>query len=288
MDPPELEPEIMAYYETSWDEDARLRDGMGQLELLRTQEIIRRHLPAGPRRVLDVGGASGVHAEWLLDDGHEVHLVDPVAWHVEAARSRLGGRDGFTAEVGDGRHLSASDRSFDAVLLLGPLYHLTQRPDRFGCWREAHRVLRPGGVAMAAIITRFASLFSGLSSGDLFDPEFRAVVERDLVDGQHRNPSDKDWFTTAYFHHPNEARGEATEAGFEVDAVLGVEGIATWIPRVERWWPDPERRQAIIGAARAIESEPTLLGLGPHVIVIARKPRAAGDTEVAALDVRPI
>jgi hypothetical protein len=132
---------------------------------------------------------------------------------------------------------------------------------------------------MAAIISRFASLFSGLSSGDLFDPEFRAVVERDLKDGQHRNPGDKDWFTTAYFHHPNEVTQEAAEAGFEVEAVLGVEGIATWIPGIDLWWKDPERRQAIIDAARAIESEPTLLGLGPHVVAIARKPRSTGGTE---------
>lgn len=278
MDVPELEPEILSYYETAWDEDARLRGGIGQLELLRTQEIVRRHLPSGSQRVLDVGGASGIHAEWLLNDGHQVHLIDPVPGHVDAARSHLGGRDGFTAEVGDGRHLPVADGSFDAVLLMGPLYHLPERADRIQCWREAHRVLRSGGIAMAAIITRFASLFSGLSSGDLFDPEFRAVVERDLTDGQHRNPGDKDWFTTAYFHHPDEATEEAAEAGFEMEAVLGVEGIATWIPRLERWWSDPGRRQVIIDAARAIESEPTLLGLGPHLVAIARKPRPARRT----------
>ena len=281
MDVPELEPEILAYYETVWDEDARLRGGIGQLEFLRTQEIVRRHLPAGPLRVLDVGGASGVHAEWLLADGHDVWLIDPVPGHVEAARSRLGGRDRFAAEVGDGGHLSVAGQSFDAVLLMGPLYHLTERADRIQCWREAHRVLRPGGVAMAAVITRFASLFSGMSSGDLFDPEFRTVVDRDLIDGQHRNPGDKDWFTTAYFHHPDEAAEEAAEAGFEVEAVLGVEGIASWIPRVERWWQEPERRQVIIDAARAIESEATLLGLGPHLVAIARKGPTSGSTEVS-------
>jgi SAM-dependent methyltransferase len=276
MDAPGLDPEILSYYETAWDEDARLRGGMGQLELLRTQEIVRRHLPEGSQRILDVGGASGVHAEWLLDDGHAVHLIDPVPGHVEAARSHLGGRDGFTAEIGDGRHLTVADESFDAVLLMGPLYHLTERADRIQCWSEAHRVLRSGGVAIAAIITRFASLFSGLSSGDLFNPEFRAVVERDLIDGQHRNPGDKDWFTTAYFHHPDEATEEAAEAGLEMERVLGVEGIATWIPPVGGWWKDPERRQVIIDAARAIESEPTLLGLGPHLVAIARKPYSTG------------
>ncbi len=272
MDGPPLDPEILEYYATAWDEDARIRSGLGELEFLRTQEIVRRFLPADPLRILDVGGASGVHAEWLLDDGHHVHLIDPVPIHVDVARSRLGDRPRFRADTGDGRHLPVPDASCHAVLLMGPLYHLTERSDRVACWTEAFRVLEPGGLVVAAVITRFASLFSGLSGGDFFDPEFRAVVERDLIDGQHRNPSDKDWFTTAYFHRPDEVAAEATDAGFEVVAVLGVEGIAMWIPRLERWWPDPERRTAIVDAARAIESEPTLLGLGPHLLAIARKP----------------
>jgi hypothetical protein len=122
---------------------------------------------------------------------------------------------------------------------------------------------------VASVITRFASLFSGLTTGDLFDPAFAAVVERDLVDGQHRNPQGRDWFTTAYFHHPHEAVEEASSAGLEVRAILGVEGIAAWIPGLEDRWGDPAARQIIVDAARSIEAEPTLLGLGPHLLVVA-------------------
>jgi len=272
MEPPELDPEILAYYEESWDEDARLRTGLGELEFLRTREIIHRFLPHGSLRILDVGGASGVHAEWLLEDGHVVHLIDPVPAHVEKARASLGERPRFSSTVGDGRRLDVPDASHDVVLLLGPLYHLTDRADRIATWREAARVVVPGGIVVASVITRFSSLFSGLSGGELFDPLFRAVVERDLRDGQHRNPTDENWFTTAYFHHPDEVAGEATEAGLDLDAVLGVEGLAAWIPRLERSWDDPEARQVVIDAARAIESEPTLIGLGPHLLAVASRP----------------
>ncbi|WP_211225456.1 methyltransferase domain-containing protein [Amycolatopsis nigrescens] len=69
--------EILAHYRTI-DEGARIIDGLGRLELLRTQEILRRHLPGAPSRVLDIGGGTGVHAAWLADDGHEVELFDVV------------------------------------------------------------------------------------------------------------------------------------------------------------------------------------------------------------------
>ena len=130
-------------------------------------------------------------------------------------------------------------------------------------------MLRPGGVVVASVITRFASLFSGLATGELFDPTFAPIVARDLVDGQHRNPAGRDWFTTAYFHHPLEVAEEASASGLEVRALLGVEGIASWIPGLADRWGDPVARETIIEAARSIESEPTLLGLGPHLLVVA-------------------
>ncbi len=160
--------EILEHYEQEVDEDLRLRRGLGELELLRTKEIIRRHLPRGSARILDVGGASGIHAEWLLEDGHSVHLVDPLPGHVEQATERLGKHDGFSAEVGDARALNAANRSYDAVLLLGPLYHLTESADRVTAWCEARRVVKGHGVVFGTSITRYAPLFEGLTGGALF------------------------------------------------------------------------------------------------------------------------
>lgn len=181
------EPPIHDHYDTAYDEDTRLRQGLGRLELARVQEIVRRHLPTSAR-VLDVGGATGVHSEWLLDDGHTVHLVDLLPGHVARASERLGSVVGFTAQVADARALPLPDASVDAVLLLGPLYHLTDRADRLAAWREAHRVVVPGGVVVAMAINRFASLFDGLAQSYLFDPAFRAIVAQDLATVCTRTP----------------------------------------------------------------------------------------------------
>jgi len=168
---------VVRHYEASREED-RLAGGLRELELVRTREILRRHLPVPPRRVLDVGGGTGIHAAWLLDDGYQVHLVDLTPRHVDEALARLGGR-GLTAGLGDARRLPRADDSFDAVLVLGPLYHLHETNDRVAALREARRVVRVGGLVAVAAINRFASLFDGLVREFLFDPDFRMIVERD-------------------------------------------------------------------------------------------------------------
>ena len=275
MNPEPLPPEIITYYRQA-GEAARLLGGAGQVELARTQEIILRHLPPGRSVVLDVGGGPGVYACWLAALGHEVHLIDASPMHVDQARVASGrqpGRELASARVGDARRLERPDASADAVLLLGPLYHLTQQPDRIVALGEARRELKPGGVLFAAGISRFASLFDGLFGGLFRDQAYVAIVERDLTDGQHRNPTSEDYFTTAYFHLPHELAAEVTQAGLTVLELLGVEGPAWLLPDLESRWADPRERERLIWAARSVEREPTLLGLSAHVIVVAQNRR---------------
>jgi SAM-dependent methyltransferase len=263
--------EIVRHYQTI-KEGRRITEGLGQLELLRTREVLSRYLPAQPGSILDVGGATGVHATWLASLGHRVHVVDLMPHHVDAAAGIDAPPGRVTAEVGDARDLPVADETFDAALLLGPLYHLTERVDRLLAWAEAQRVVRSGGYIFAAAISRFASLFDGLSRGFLFDSAFRKIAERDLREGQHRNPNDvPHWFTTAYFHHPDDLRREAETAGVEVVAVVGVEGLAGWLPQLDEQWATPEGRETILFSARRVESEPSLLGLSAHLIAVTRR-----------------
>jgi 2-polyprenyl-3-methyl-5-hydroxy-6-metoxy-1,4-benzoquinol methylase len=154
---------VIAHYEAT-REESRLATGLGRIELLRTQEILHRYLPPPPAQVLDVGGGTGVHAEWLAEEGFNVHLVDLSERHVEKVRADLTAA-GVTAELGDATSLEHPDGSFDVVLLLGPLYHLIERGARLEALREARRVVRPGGPVFVAAINRFASLFDGLARG---------------------------------------------------------------------------------------------------------------------------
>jgi SAM-dependent methyltransferase len=266
-----VDDEIRAYYETGVELD-RLAQGYSRLEFARTKELLARFLPPPPARILDVGGGPGTYAVWLADSGYEVRLVDAIPRHVDEARARSQGR--FSAVEGDARTLPEADDSYDAVLLLGPLYHLTERDDRLAALREARRVLRADGSVAAAAISRFASLLDGLYGGYLSDPRFWPVVERDLADGQHRSPTDTGEmpiFTTAFFHRPEELAGEVEEAGFRLERVFGIEGPG-WL-LIDRW-EDEQARENILRVARAVEQEHSVIGTSSHLLAVARKPES--------------
>jgi ubiquinone/menaquinone biosynthesis C-methylase UbiE len=267
--------EIAAYYQKGVERD-RLSAGSGALEFVRTCALLERYLPKPPAFIVDVGGGPGRYAVWLADRGYRVHLVDPVPLHVEQALAAAKSRSGASlvaAELGDARALPLPDGSADVVLLLGPLYHLTERAERLKALVEARRICRPGGVIVAAAISRFASTLDGLRGGYLQDPAFVAIAAADREHGRHRNPTGSlAWFTNAYFHRPEELAGELLAAGLTHEATLAVEGPAWLLPDLYEWVRDDKRRAPLLAALAAIEAEPALLGASAHLLGIARRP----------------
>lgn len=272
-DRPTLDPAILSYYDRR-PEETRLERGLARLEAARTRALIERHAPPPPATVLDVGGAAGTYAAWLAAAGYEVHLVEPVRRLLEEARRRNVSlaRPIASCEQGDARALAWPDASAHIVLLLGPLYHLTDAADRARALGEAARVLRPGGLLVAAAISRWASLLDGIAYDLLAVPDFREAVEQEVRDGQHRNPAQHDGlFTTAYFHRPEELRAEVTAAGLDVEGLFGLEGPARMLADFDARWADPRQRADLLRAAELLEAEPSLLGLSGHMLVVARK-----------------
>ncbi|MFG3339560.1 class I SAM-dependent methyltransferase [Glycomyces sp. NPDC048151] len=265
----EFEAEIESYYERG-EEGARLtRSPRGRLEFARMQDLLRRKLPGGSLDVLDVGGATGIHSQWLAEDGHRVTLIDPVASQVAVAAEL----PGVTAVVGDARELPWGDATFDAVLLMGPLYHLTDRAHRVQAIAEAKRCARPGGVVAAVTINRTSGWCDWLlSQSNDIDRKISAEDSlRILGDGELRF-SDQDMFTTAYLAHPGEVFEEFADAGLKAPAQYAVQGFPGYIPELERLIDEPEARRHLMDGLRVIEAEPSLLGASNHLLTVAQVP----------------
>ena len=266
--------DILSYYE-AYDEASRLEKGGGLLENIRMRELILRFLPPPPSVVLDVGGGPGRYSCWLAGMGYEAHLVDPVEKHVRQAREASESQPRHplaSVALGDARSLDHRSGAVDAVLLMGPLYHLTDREERLNALREAHRVLKPGGLLVAKAVNRFASLLDGLTRGFIDDPDYLPILRRDLEEGQHRGHEDGlSYFTSAFFHRPEELESEVREGGFRNQGLYSVKGPGELATDLEARMSDPEKRDLLLDLVRSVEQEETLLGASSHFVVIATR-----------------
>ena len=261
---------IVSWYETQAGEPDRLLSGRGLLEGARTKELIARHLSAGSLAILDVGGGAGYYASWLAGLGHRVVLLDPVPLHVERARTAAGEPPAFHAQLGDARELPFGDGTFDAVLLLGPLYHLLEPDDRLHSLREARRVSKPGASVFAAAISRYALPGDGIRNGWIDSDEKQRSVEHVIAQGS-AAALEQEWFLTmCYCHRADELRAEVDSAGLAVEAVYGIEGPGFLVADIDGKWMDPASRERLLWAARLVESEPGLQEISGHLLAVAQ------------------
>ena len=266
---------IIDFYSEGTYERDRLAMGRGQLELIRTQQLLRRVLPAPPARVLDVGGGPGTYAAWLAGDGYDVRLIDLVPALVVQAKQRAGDPPAFAVRQGDARELDEPSGSADVVLLLGPLYHLPDRHDRDRALAQARRVLRPGGVVAAAAVNRFAGLLDHMRARLLDHERLERMRAGPLHDGR---LLDARVFTTAYFHRPGELGAELAEAGLADVQEFAVEGPG-WLlfdSSLREGEPGtPDDLELVEHATRCVEiveQEPSLLGASAHLLAVGREP----------------
>lgn len=270
---PSLDASFRRHYGAGVERD-RLLGGTSNLEFERTKRILLRYLPKRRATILDVGGGPGRYAFSLSELGHIVHLVDVTPLHIRQARRLEKKAKARLASItlGDARSLDFEDDSADVVLVFGPLYHLVRKNERLKALSEARRVLKPHGLLFAAAVSRFTSMLDGSFRGLIRDPGFVKIMDRDLKTGQHRNPTNNpEYFTTSFFHHPNELRKEVIKAGFSSVMLHSVMGFGWLLPMFNQYWNNPQLKERLMTMLERIESEPSLLGMSDHLLIFARK-----------------
>lgn len=208
----------------------------GRLERHRTEfavtlRVMEEYLPPPPARILDVGGGPGRYALHLAAQGYEVTLVDLSSNLLEFAKQKS--QESGTA-LADYVHANALNLDrlepayYDAVLLMGPLYHLIDLEQRRRAVQEVKHVLKSGGEIFASFITRYAPLRDAAK----YDPARiinKAAQHKEILEtGVHRHP-EAGGFTYAYFAHPSEIKPFMEEAGFKTLDLVACEGVVSMI-----------------------------------------------------------
>lgn len=267
-----MDPKGLAGYNAG-AELGRLHRGLGLIEFARTKELLAEYLPPPPAVIYDIGGAYGEYAFWLAERGYEVHLFDLAGEHIRMARMHAAesGPALAAAEVADARCIPRKDGSTDAVLLLGPLYHLTEKEARAACLAECRRLLKPGGVLFTAHITPWAPMLDNVIhydedarlDDDVLFLRLKATVETGLHMGK--------LIGRMYFHHPQAAREEIACAGFADVRLCGVIGPCWAVRNLDAIWPDQMKRESILRVVRLLDREESLMGFSTHFLSISHR-----------------
>ena len=148
------------------DENARLISRHGSVEYLTTMRYINRYVKPGSR-ILELGAGTGRYSIALSRAGHRVTALELIGHNIDVFKEQLNENDSIDIVQGNAMDLSAfADESFDAVLILGPLYHLYNDQDQCAVLSEAKRVLAPDGVIFAAYCMNEATMIQFCFKGD--------------------------------------------------------------------------------------------------------------------------
>lgn len=236
-----------------------------------TMRALREFLPPAPACVIDIGGGPGRYALSLAEAGYGVTLVDLSEGNVAFAREKANEMGVRLEGIFQKNALDLSDfpsKSFEAALLMGPLYHLQKESERLQALSEARKLLKPGGLIFASFISRFAAFQDAASKGFAWILERPEVTEKLLTTGI--NAGEVDGFTDAYFAHPDEVIPLCEAAGFETIIRIGCEGMAggheAYINSLQgrdfEIWADLNYR---------IGKDPAAIGASEHILYVGRK-----------------
>ena len=274
----------LTYYESGFEHN-RLRTGIGLIEFERTKEILLEKLPKAPAVIYDIGGAYGEYSWWLTSLGYEVHLFDLFPKNIEMSKElgkmypncKLN-----SAEVCDALSVPRESKSADAVLLMGPLYHITDYNERISAIEESRRLLKDGGVLFTAALTPFSVLLYNITVYDplgenpnktLEDSNFIRMVEREIKDGHHINPNNKIYsgIGSAYLHTAKTLREELCAGGFEESTIHSMMGGAWLAKDIEKLWENEASKNALMNTVRLLDTCEEIIGLSGHLLSVSRK-----------------
>lgn len=262
--------DIAAYYNSDPEREHN-RLERHQLEHDLTWCYLNRYLPSRGT-ILEIGAATGRYTLGLARRGYSITAVDLSAALVEGCRRSITA-EGLERQVrfvvADARDLrEVTEREFDVVLLMGPLYHLTVEADRKAALKQAFDRLRGGGILFSAFISRFGimgDLIKNMPDWIEDQAEVRSILEKG---------KDPDHFPQGgfrgYFASASEIAPLHEAIGLETLKVAGVEPAISANDESYNCLQG-QQRQLWLELLFEISAEKSIIGASRHLLYIGRK-----------------
>jgi 2-polyprenyl-3-methyl-5-hydroxy-6-metoxy-1,4-benzoquinol methylase len=260
---------IQAFYDNyAARESTRLE--RHQLERDVTWRYLDKYLPPGGN-ILEIGAATGAYTIPLARRGYDVTAVDLSPKLLEICQKRVAEEqleEKVTCLAADARDLSkVRNRLFDAVLMMGPLYHLVEKEDRETALEEAYKKLKPGGKIFSTFISRYG-IWGDVMKNIPHYIERQVDLKSVLAKGKDANVADFEF--RGYFAKAKELVPLHKKAGFKKLALAGIE------PAISA---DDESYNKLQGEHRrlwldlffSLSTEATIIGASRHLLYIGVK-----------------
>ena len=222
-----MQDDVRAFYDKySEREWSRFETALGLLEFSTGRHLIKKYFP-GSGAVCDIGAGPGRYSEFLANLGYDVTLIDLSPELIRIAKEKLSAR-GVTISrfvCGSATDLSMlPDGKFDAGLMMGPMYHLTQQQDRHAALNELRRIMKPGGIAMITFFGSYGMLRLGIA--DMVNRYQKVSEIERLLGPTSYTAAELSGFTACHFSTPIEIKDEVQAAGFSLLSYASAQGFA--------------------------------------------------------------
>lgn len=236
--------------------------------------FLSRYLPP-EGRIVDIGGGPGRYTVALARRGYRMTLVDAAARNIEWAKQKCASAgvidriDGFFVQ--DARHLALfDDASFDAVLCMGPLYHLQRNEDRQRCLAECHRIQKANSPIFLTALPRMSYIRDALRAGTFLDSvrDHAAAIEEIQWQGYSMHAQ----LPNIYFCDPAEIPAQLRRAGYDCLEIASTHGFVSFFDdQVNLAAADAQVWNRLLQWIIDSCTDPAALSAADHLFAVGRK-----------------
>lgn len=264
--------EVKKYYDENAEiEFNRLSNPYSSVEFLSTMFLMNKYFP-NKGEVCDIGCGTGRYSIELLKKGYNVTLFDISQKELDIAKSQIEQAnlkaEGYICEDASNLNVLKSE-TYDVVLLMGPMYHVLKKDERLNILGQAKRILKKGGIILAAYLNSWGIIKSGITE---FSDTFSDIKNVYAYFGE-QSVKDNPGFTSAYFSTPIKAVNEVKNSGFEVISYAGAESFISGLEKemIDLHNDKPEVYKNIMKAAAESCEFPQYRDATEHIHLIAKK-----------------